>query len=343
MTEFIGSDVTTLVSSGVNFRLLLNANDTDLHPHTEHLPGSCIGPTEMLFCLTCIELTIAPISNRIQPKASTTVHSHNPVATWNPSTLSTVTPRSPFTFFNLLLTHASLCMLRVIDFMCRGMPTSSLDHQERDSLFLCAIQILEYDDEIYTTESLRRFLWFTQMHGPLPGYIFFVSELRQRATGELCERAWQAICNNYKHRSFARNLENPMHVAFGHTILEAWAAREQAELQQGQNIEPPSLVTLLAQRFSSSHPAGPKAVSSPNMVRRTHSEPTTGSGTPFRSEEMYETWGTALGDNPLPPLLEGTSQVDRAACPDYDWTNWTYLMQSGALGEFFDDVGSHLA
>ena len=95
-----------------------------------------------------------------------------------------------------MATRAWLCKLRVIDFMCRGNPAANLEDRERDAIFLCAIQMLEYDDVILTTESLRGFLWYTQLQVPLSGYIFLASELRQRTVGELCERAWKAICNN---------------------------------------------------------------------------------------------------------------------------------------------------
>lgn len=200
MAEMTGSATTALSSSGTDCRLPLNVNDTDLHPHAEDFPRPHTGPTEMLLCLTRIELTIAAAT----PTAIRNQHQHglrSPHPTSSPGTsthgattrrpslhnpdqdqdnytyiesiyLKYCDPKIPILLLTLMATRASLCKRRIINFMRRGILVSSLDDRERDALFLCAIQMLEYDDVIYTTESLRGFLWYTRLQGPLPGYIF---------------------------------------------------------------------------------------------------------------------------------------------------------------------------
>lgn len=122
MAEMTGSAIMALSSSGADCRLPLNVNDTDLHPHAEDFPRPHTRPTEMLLCLTRIELTIAAAT--LQPleininMSFEILTQHHPLVlaltkqlhvghrstiririrtttpTSNPSTLSTVIPRS---------------------------------------------------------------------------------------------------------------------------------------------------------------------------------------------------------------------------------------------------------
>lgn len=361
MAEMTGSSITALSSSGSDCRLPLNINDADLNLHSTESPKPYSGPTEMLCCLTSIELLIAADPTSIRPNSTTIKNPQkhtNSVASpdtsigegCRPSTrdleeycsyiesvyLKLCDPKIPIQLFALMATRSALCKLHVVEFMCRGIPTSSLSEHERDALFLTAIKMLEYDDVIYTTECLRGFLWYTQIQGPLPGYIFLISELRERTTGELCERAWKAICNNHEHRNFVRNIGNPIHVAFMHATLRAWNAREEAEFRLGRSIEPPNLVTLhrqltLDMRASrkDSPPAQHEGLD-PQPVSRLP-----GSG---RIEPASE---AIVDDNLMMPTLDPATDIYGAAFGSYDQTNWAYLMQPGVLGGFLHGSGTH--
>lgn len=278
MAEMTGSVVTALSSSGSDCQLPLNVNDADLYLRCNEPPKPYNSSTEML-CLTRIELLVAADPTSIRPNATTIKNPQKHTnAAASPDTsigegrgpsfhdldkyffyiesvyLKHYDPKIPVQLLTLMLTRGALCKLRVVEFMCRGIPTSSLSGYERDSLFLTAIKMLEYDDLIYTIESLRGFLWYTQTQGPLPGYIFLISELRERTRGELCERAWKVIWDNHEHRHFIRNIGNPMHDAFMHATIRAWDAREEAELRLGRTIEPPSLV-ILSRQFTTDRKA----------------------------------------------------------------------------------------
>lgn len=361
MAEMTGSAITALSSCGSDCRLPLNINDADLHLHSKDPPKPYTGPTEMTFCLACIELLIAADPTSIRPNSTTiknpqqrTKSASSPDTTTGegcrPSShdldkycsyiesvyLKHCDPKIPVQLLTLMATRGALCKLRVVEFMCRGIPTSNLSSRERDALFLTAIEMLEYDDVIYTTESLRGFLWYTQIQGPLPGYIFLISELRQRTTGELCERAWRAISENHEHRNFVRNGGNPMHVAFMHATLKAWDAREEAELRLGRSIEPPSLVTLHRQRNADmkASQGGPQSAQDEGHRPQPTSQ-ILGSG------RMFQTSEAVVDDNIATPALDPTADIYGAAFGNYDQTNWAYLMQPGVLGGFLSGSGSN--
>lgn len=361
MAEMTGSAITALSSCGSDCRLPLNINDADLHLHSKDQPKPYTGPTEMLFCLACIELLIAADPTSIRPN-STTIK--NPQQRSNSASSPDTTtgegcrpsshdldkycsyiesvylkhcdPKIPTQLLTLMATRSALCKLRVVEFMCRGIPTSNLNSRERDALFLTAIEMLEYDDVIYTTESLRGFLWYTQIQGPLPGYIFLISELRQRTTGELCERAWRAISENHEHRNFVRNVGNPMHVAFMHATLKAWDAREEAELRLGRSVEPPSLVTLHRQRNADMK----SSQGGPQWAQDEGHEPQPG-GQLLGSGRMFQASQAVVDDNIAMPALDPTADIYGAAFGDHNQTNWAYLMQPEVLGGFLSGSGSN--
>lgn len=361
MAEMTGSAITALSSSGSDCRLPLNINDADLYLHSNDPPKSSNGPTEMLFCLTRIQLLIAAEPTSIQPNSTTIKNPQKHTnSTVSPDTsngegnrpssrdldqycsyieavyLKHCDPKIPVQLLALMATRSALCKLRVVEFMCRGIPTSSLSDSDRDALFLAAIKMLEYDDVIYTTESLHGFLWYTQIQGPLPGYIFLISELRERTTGELCERAWKAICDNHEHRKFHRNIGNPMHVAFMDATIRAWDAREKAELRLGRSIEPPSLVALHRQMT-----ADLKASRKDSRLTQNEGiEPLPGSRLPGsgRTDQTSE----AMVDDDLAMLtLDPVTDIYGAAFGSYDQSNWAYLMQPGVLGGFLYGSGTH--
>ncbi len=302
----------------------LNINDTDLHLNAKDPPTPYVGPTEMLFCLTGIEMITAapPGGDRDKPNTVNNMeHTRKFHYSPSPSSPDVVTPRGqpgaayrhrrllqlhrehvphlkmcdpkiPLHFFTLMMTRQALCKLRVINFLVRNSPShQQQQHQqqqqqqqgggpgssnngggpggpggglgpmqhmspsgppahevpERDALFTEAIRMIEYDNIMQSAESLRGFAWYTYMHFPFPGYMFIVSELRWRRTGELAERAWAAVAENHERRGLIRNLRSPIHVAFGPLFVKAWDAREAAELQLGRAVQAPKFVQLLRQ------------------------------------------------------------------------------------------------
>ncbi|KAH6635561.1 fungal-specific transcription factor domain-containing protein [Chaetomium sp. MPI-SDFR-AT-0129] len=276
IAEITGSTVTALSSCPSDTRLPLNINDTDLNVHAAQ-PGPYAGPTEMVFCLTRIELTVAASPDSVRRTVTTPGGRplHKPMVHYSPSPsspdlvshvanqslpenlanfcayvenvyLKQCDPKIPLHYFTLLMTRQALCKLRIIDFLCRTANTENVDQNERDSYFMEALRMVEYDNIIQSSDILQGFRWYTYAHFPLPAYLCLVSELRHRTTGELCERAWDVMIENHDRRGLLRRLnKNPLHIAFGHYFVKAWDAREAAELQLGRSLPTPKVVTLL--------------------------------------------------------------------------------------------------
>jgi len=274
-----GSTVTAL-SSGSDCRLPLNINDTDLHVDGKDAPTPHTGPTEMLFCLTRLEVAMAISSDsqrdsdrKGEPTGPGTPGSaggqQRPVAfipTVRVANRDDITytldgfcehmekqylrfcdPKIPLHFFTLTMSRQSLCKMRVIAFLVRmGQgDRHPLNEQERDKLFLEATQMIEYDNVVQSAESLQGYKWYTYLHFPFPAYMFLVTELRQRTLGPMVERAWDAITENHDLRGLMNNLHSPMHIAFGRLFIKAWDAREAAVVAAGGQAGPPRWIQKL--------------------------------------------------------------------------------------------------
>ncbi|KAJ5884322.1 hypothetical protein N7504_011894 [Penicillium tannophilum] len=369
IAELTGSAITALSSSRTDCRLPLNINDSDLHKHTKTLPVPFTGSTEMLFCLTRVELLVSTTPSGLRPDPSIVRNRQNneplvPPSSFGPPEVMTSSfrglneysayiestylkycdPEIPIQNFTLLTARISLCKLRVVDFMCRGIPTTKLSDEERDELFMTSVQMIECDDEIYTTEELRGFLWYTQFQAPMPGFFFLMSELRHRTTGPLCERAWKAIFSNHEHRNLVRNLKSPMHTAFGHAILKAWDAHEQAEFQQGKSIGSPELITVLRRVYKSKMKTsqvqyGPDQesnaapMSQSGQVRSTTGIPTFGN-IDAEHNMRFQQPGTDFDASMMFPTFDSGSQIYGLGMVGYEEPNWSYLTQSESFGDY---------
>ncbi|KAE8383205.1 fungal-specific transcription factor domain-containing protein [Aspergillus bertholletiae] len=369
IAEVTGSAITALSSSGADCQLPLNVSDADLHIHATEPPTPSSGATEMLFCLTRIELTLAAAPKNMRPnpvalntpfaQPNSTPSAAADVATQETSSqpaangldrycahmestyLKHCDARIPIQFFTLMMTRVSLCRLRIVDFMARGVSATTLEDQERDALFMTAMQMLEYDNVIHTTPSLHSFLWYIQLLVPLPGYVFLIGELRQRTTGEQCERAWKAICDNYTHRGLISKLRSPIHAAFGRLLLKAWDAHEAAELQLRGNVQAPQLVTLLrehiAQKASSTFHANPDSAGSGGGDSGGAG---TGAGDGPVLNRMDSSSSEVTPNQSLMfPPLHSASQMHGEGFPAPNDVDWSYFMQPGVLGELCGNTG----
>jgi hypothetical protein len=129
----------------------------------------------------------------------------------------------------------------------RASSPSPLPQSETDALFVEAIKMIEYDTMIHSHDSLKGYYWYMLAQFPMPAYLCLLSGLRTRTTGELCERAWDAIIEHHEARRLMSHLRTPMHLAYAPLFVKAWDARETAEAQLGRTLAPPKLITLLRQ------------------------------------------------------------------------------------------------
>lgn len=274
--EMTGSTVTAL-SSGGDCKPPLNVNDSDLHIDGTELPTPHSGPTEMLFSLTRIEIAmaVASNSNRDSFKMNNTDKANaSPQMTRPGPTIRLAgqdspaytldgfcahvegtylvhcDPKIPLHFFTLTMTRQALCKMRVIGFLVRmhSAETMPIKEVERESLFLQATQMIEYDNVVQSSESLRPFKWYSMHHFPFPAYMFLVQELRNRIAGPMVERAWEAIEANHDLRGLLNNLHSPMHGAFGNLFVKAWTAHADAQRSTGKIVSMPRFISILQER-----------------------------------------------------------------------------------------------
>lgn len=152
MAEVTGSTLTALSTSKGDCKWPLNINDTDLHVNAKDRITPYVGPTEMLYCLSRFELTVAanpdgmrPVPN---PKAASAMN--KPKYQYSPSPASSdvftnavnhnlpmtnldtyvdyieetylkhCDSKIPLHLFTFLNTRLAISKLRIIDYVCRG-------------------------------------------------------------------------------------------------------------------------------------------------------------------------------------------------------------------------------
>ncbi|KAI1824003.1 fungal-specific transcription factor domain-containing protein [Xylaria intraflava] len=260
--EMCGSTITA-ISTGGNCKLPLNINDADLNAHAKDAPLPHTGATEMIFALTRLEFAKAPGSDRMKVQLSAA----NPQAVPNladhrlssyldqfahyieETYLKYCDSKIPLHYMTLLMTRANICKLKVYSGFFRIAITAphSLPAADSDAFLIEAIRMLEYDGMIQAHERLKGFLWYTKMHFPFPAYVYLLSELRHRTTGDLCERAWEAIFEHAERRQMTTVTQTPLHLAFSSLFIKAWDARETAEAANGRTLVPPRLISLMRQ------------------------------------------------------------------------------------------------
>ncbi|GKT45535.1 aurofusarin cluster transcription factor aurR2 [Colletotrichum spaethianum] len=352
--EMTGSTVTALSTAG-DCKLPLNINDTDLHVNGKDAPTPHQGVTEMLFVLIRTELAMAisidsmrdlqrhgdkdsaPGSAAPRPVPTVRMAGQDQSYTLDGffahiegTYLKWCDPKIPLHFFTLTMTRQALCKMRVISFLVRmgnGEATTLADH-ERDTLFLEAIQMIEYDNVVQAADSLQGYKWYTYLHFPFPAYMFLVTELRHRLTGPMVERAWDAIAENHDRRGLMSTLHSPMHIAFGNLFIKAWDAHEAGQQQIGKPVQEPMWITRLRQRAEkmgkkhrSSQPGPEMSVGVPHSTARAASVNNTSQLGPVQMpQNMMMT---------PPSVSAGTPAMNGPPAPESDVVDmdWSYLMQ----------------
>lgn len=360
VADITGSPTSALSSMGTDCKFPLNVNDIDLHPHAKEPPVPSTGATEMTFFLTRIEITIASAPDGIRPSPRIPESfevdlSSRPVPLGTNSTrnqsdhldrycsyiestyLAKCNPSIPIHHFTATIARVSLCKLRVLDFICRDTSPTDGNGKRRDIAFSAAIDLLEADNEINRTEGLRGFIWYSHMQLPLPGYIFLANELRHRTTGELCQRAWEALLQSPYHQGLSKDLRSPLHVGLAQAVLTAWDARQNAETQLGRSLQQPELVAAL--RVSVAHHLSQQKSTQPGVEDTEHRDIPQNS---FQSCQNDDAADILYQQNSLYNPTGRMNDMLPSIELDYNQMAWTNLMQSGAIGGFwgnFDSIG----
>lgn len=365
--EMTGAAVTALTAPN-NTRLPLNINDSDLYVERAEAPTPHPGATEMTFPLIRAELAMAmPMpedyirdvhtTEMKKPTGKVTLRVTGPdkkpytidgfCAHIEGTYLAHCDPNIPLHFFTLTMTRQALNRLHVISYLIRlahGL-TSSTDETDREYLFRQATEMLEHDNVLQSRDSIKGYLWFTQHFFPFPAYMFLVNELRFRLIGPEVDRAWTAIATNHSLRGMMHGLHSPMHMAFGHLFVKAWAAREIALQQHGQNSAVPQFIVSLQEFVEKRRQA--KAHNLPDPI----DDSLQGVSVPKPSPSAYSTPGSH-GDSGI-GIGKPTPQMDnqpinvampqgQAPGPNLDDTDmdWSYILSGYQDGSIFQSFNS---
>jgi hypothetical protein len=121
-----------------------------------------------------------------------------------------------------------------------------MPQSEKDMLFRESLKEIEFDSLGHTMKAVQGYLWHIHSHFQLDAFIYLLSELRHRTSGELVERVWEQVRLSYENRpELITDTKNSLYMAIGNLTLKAWQKREEFVGQ----IPPPRFITLLrAQR-----------------------------------------------------------------------------------------------
>ncbi|KAI1421576.1 fungal-specific transcription factor domain-containing protein [Xylaria sp. FL1777] len=119
-----------------------------------------------------------------------------------------------------------------------------------DSLFKSFIQNHTRNVTIYKRMSNTGFLWFIRGGFQLDALLLFTIKLYRRPTGKLTERAWAALESLHEIHPDLYDLSQKKIDRQAQFTLKAWAIREQALAQCGQQVETPEFIQRLRQMLT---------------------------------------------------------------------------------------------
>jgi len=298
MAELSGSGFSVLASLS-DTKLPLNVNDIDLQLGAMEPPAEHTGATEMMFCLIRYEFGRFFKGSRLGPRGPTSAFD----GVWQALTTSEIPiaerdqtinelqeileskflrfcdPLNPLHFLSGALARAALATMRFKVHHPRGRGGQTISTEELDMLFTSSLRIIEYDNLGHSMQSMQRFLWHIKSHFAWDPFIYLLTALRRRTTGNEVERAWQQVDEAYQHHGEFLTMRSPLHDSVAVLAERAWNIRE-TELARQQSIShasimPPNFITVLRSRRATSvaqpgtdnmsgsyqlveHPAGPQ-------------------------------------------------------------------------------------
>ncbi|PVI05396.1 hypothetical protein DM02DRAFT_99098 [Periconia macrospinosa] len=243
--KLAGTGRTQIVSE---VRRPANLNDSDLFPGMKGLPKEHEGATDMMFFLIRVHVGVF-----VSRSTLNTTSSFNGV--WNKITSSTISldvklraidefeamyDRKFLRYCDESVTWHYLCKMlsRSIVAMLRFMAHNPDNHDqpreksELDMLFKTAVIIIEYQTLAYTNKALRGYLWHINAHFQWKSFIYTLSELCHRTSGQEVQHAWKQIEIVYEsHPNFSKEIaKTAFLVAVTNLTLKAWNAHVAARV-----------------------------------------------------------------------------------------------------------------
>src|SRR6202012_4892734 len=105
---------------------------------------------------------------------------------------------------------------------------AGMEAKEKDKLFETCLTMIERDNFLHSTESIRGFVWRMDHQFQIDAFVYLLSELRFRASSSLADKAWSEISETFTHRqNMISDVENPLYAAIGNLALKSWEVRDQ--------------------------------------------------------------------------------------------------------------------
>ncbi len=254
-------------------RLPLNVNDADLHTDMTEHPAEHTGPTEMIHVLLKYEvyqtLRSCQLGARIFPSHNGRGIVHGPqfnscdndeilaslaraVEIYEDKYLRHCDPKIPLHSISIVTAGLAMARLRFKLHHPRSRPDggAGMTKEECDSTFEDALLFLELGKESRNTQFAYYLFCHLSTKHQMDGYIFVISELRRRLTGDRVSVAWRLVEGLYEDNP--QLLDDADHHAFyaalGDLTLEAWDAHRRGIAQlvgNHDNEAPPNFIAVL--------------------------------------------------------------------------------------------------
>ncbi|KAL8765575.1 MAG: hypothetical protein Q9209_007406 [Squamulea sp. 1 TL-2023] len=237
---------TSMLSMTFDTHLPSNTNDSNLNPEMAQLPPEHPGATDMTFCLAKYEFGFflkrsgtdffffegawakpdgAPVSlvekDRAIDELALRLEEKYIVHCDTNITLH---------FLTKIFTRTARYRMRLVAHHPRRHLDKgvSMPPEEKEFLSRLSLNIVENDNLSHSNKSADKFAWYVNMNFPFPAFIYLISELRHRTSGELSDRGWAAMKEAFRNRIkfIAAKRESPMFKATSILALKAWQARE---------------------------------------------------------------------------------------------------------------------
>lgn len=313
----------------------LNLNDSDLSPGMERFPREHKGPTQMSFPLLRVEvwtflkevssdrqtdhfwsrLTGEKLSQAEKDKAIDQLE-----ARFEENYMRNFDPSIPVHFLTSHVAGVVICKMRWTAHNPRQTAQggkAQVSPEESEKLFDNALKIMDFENITRSNPATRRFYWHSNSQTQWDAYIYVMSELRHRTSGEKVERAWRAMEQTTVHRPEIIAEKKPLHVAIGNVTLAAWDAY-QAATKDPNMVVPQFIHTLRAQRMPKTSPR--ELAAFPDNSIPNAAFPTPQTYTTQNLENYPVPFDQAWQNYPIPfdPASEALNPMD--------WSDWDTLI-----------------
>jgi hypothetical protein len=250
-----------------DFRLPLNVNDADMSPDMTKPPEERTGPTEMLCLLIKYEtvnwlrtsVMAARIFENIGQKRRLSAELADEAvdeldAAYQNKFCQLLDESIPLHALAKAMAKLTVARMRFMVHHPSGHGNEAfITREESDSLWDAAVTSLDLiavgTCSKMATHLLDHICGMSNMR--IEAYIYVISELRQRCSGDRVSLAWRFVEDLYtEHPELVEDGGDAFFVALGDLTLEAWEARREELLrEQGtREAEPPQFIQSLQQK-----------------------------------------------------------------------------------------------